>query len=450
MNPLERVIERIASKQQDYARYDFSAAENDALKTFFDLSQEFTELEDFFALCVGIPKTYFGLNARFYLMHEKLGRLALVAQSDEAELPPQAAPPDGEWGNTEGPVLCDGRLLVGVRGKSFLMDELPFRTHDGLIGLLEVFPIVAEEEHRIFFLRKFGNRIGYNLHNKFLAIKNEQHLKFIRTLVMDIEHNIIVPNMIFRLYLRQLKARLQQNTMVEEQFRALLGTGASASDLQTLLAALAEVNQGLSAEFEHIDRHYTDMSLFLETLLRRSHFDQGRLIPRTKLCNLKREVVVPQLDRFRDQFADRGIRIDDRFSGLPDEELIGVVDVGLLSQVYANLFSNAMKYTEAIITESGQPAKYISYGREILPNYYGEGCDGVKYNVFSTGSHLAPEEREHIYDEGVRAANATDQPGSGHGLSFVRNVIEIHGGVVGYEPTEYGNNFYFILPGDSV
>lgn len=451
MNPLEQVLERIATKQQDYIRYDFSGAENDALKTFFDLSQEFSELDAFLALCVGIPRVFFGLSARFYLMNEKLGRLALASESMPSELPPHSPPPDEDFGSADGPILRDGTLLLGIRGKSFLMDQLPFHTHDGLIGLLEVWPIVAEEEHRIFFLRKYGNRIGYNLHNKFLAMKNEQHLKFIRTLVMDIEHNIIVPNMIFRLYLRQLKSRLQQNAAVEEQLRAIVHRGSSKSmDLHLLLDGLAEVNRGLEIEFEHIDRHYTDMSLFLETLLRRSHFDEGRLIPRTKLCNLKKEVVVPQLERFRERFADRGIRIDDRFSGLPDEELIGVVDVGLLSQVYANLFSNAMKYTEEVVTESGECMKYISYGREILPDYLGDGRDGVKYNIFSTGSHLSQEKRDCIFDEGVRAENAIDQPGAGHGLSFVRNVIEIHGGEVGYEPTQYGNNFYFILPRDAL
>ena len=37
-------------------------------------------------------------------------------------------------------------------------------------------------------------------------------------------------------------------------------------------------------------------------------------------------------------------------------------------------------------------------------------------------------------------------PGTGHGLAFVKQVVEIHGGVAGYEATEEGNNFYFILP----
>jgi len=46
----------------------------------------------------------------------------------------------------------------------------------------------------------------------------------------------------------------------------------------------------------------------------------------------------------------------------------------------------------------------------------------------------------------MRGDGNLDVPGTGHGLSFIRHVIEMHGGRVGYEPTAGGNNFYFILP----
>ncbi|NIN36254.1 MAG: sensor histidine kinase, partial [Gammaproteobacteria bacterium] len=76
----------------------------------------------------------------------------------------------------------------------------------------------------------------------------------------------------------------------------------------------------------------------------------------------------------------------------------------------------------------------------------GPGKDGVKYNVFSTGPHIAPEERERIFDDGYRGSNALDRAGTGHGLNFIKNAVEIHGGAAGYEATQYGNNFYFIIP----
>jgi signal transduction histidine kinase len=59
---------------------------------------------------------------------------------------------------------------------------------------------------------------------------------------------------------------------------------------------------------------------------------------------------------------------------------------------------------------------------------------------------VPPEERDVIFDEGYRGSHARGEPGTGHGLSFVKSVVRIHGGVVGYEATHLGNNFYFILP----
>jgi signal transduction histidine kinase len=88
----------------------------------------------------------------------------------------------------------------------------------------------------------------------------------------------------------------------------------------------------------------------------------------------------------------------------------------------------------------------VAYGRDVLPEYFGPGKDGIKFNMFTTGPHIPPEDRGHVFDEGYRGSNIDGEVGTGRGLYFVRNVIETHGGEVGYEPTPGGNNFYFILP----
>ena len=66
-----------------------------------------------------------------------------------------------------------------------------------------------------------------------------------------------------------------------------------------------------------------------------------------------------------------------------------------------------------------------------------------------TGPHIAVEEREKIFEEGYRGSNISNKPGTGHGLTFIRNAIDMHGGVAGYEANQYGNNFYFIIPGSN-
>ena len=444
MASLNEILHRIQSKNVDYSQYRFSDTESTAFMTFFDLAQEFDGIEDFSLLCVAIPKSFFDLEARLYLIDPKLNKLSLFAKTEGgAKL---HTPPPHEVKPCEHPYYTSNNgLVLTIRGKKLLIDELPFETRDNVLGMLELYPLKEMSPHRTLFLEKYSNRIGFNLHNRFLVEKNIEHLRFIRTLVADIEHNVIAPNMVYRLYLKHLRRKITKNIEIEKSISPGTEPGKEVT-MEHLLAELNEVNRGLVEELENLEKHYQNMSLFLETLFRRSHFDKGRLTLIKKPCNVKKDVVQPQLERYADQFRNMGIAIDDRLSGIPDEEVISVVDIGLMAQVYANLFSNALKYTEEVVTDSGERKKYISYGREEIRDFFGPGKDGIKYNVFNTGPHIPNEEQGKIFEDEYRGSNAADKPGTGHGLAFIKNAVEIHGGIVGYEPTQYGNNFYFILP----
>lgn len=440
------IRERIENKKDDYGTYNFIPVENNAIMTFFDLAQEFDTIEDFYSLCVSIPNVFFGLHARLYLIDPKSNELALAAKTDNPEEELYTSPPAGVQ-PAEHPYYTDNSLVLSIRGKSILMDQLPFKTSSDILGLLQVHPAEGLGPHQELFFEKFANRIGFNIHNRFLMEKNIEHLRFIRTLVADIEHNVIVPNMVYKLFLRRLKGKIIKNGEIEKLLaRCPVSDPGDAKCIGGILSELSDVNLSLTEEFDNIEKHYKNMSLFLETLLRRSHFDQGRLTLRTKQCNMKRDVVQPQLERYLEQFRNMGIAIDDRFSGIPDEDVIGVVDMGLMAQVYANLFSNALKYTQEITLEWGEKKKFIAYGHQIIGDFFGPGRDGVKYNVFSSGPHIRQEERGNLFEEEFRGSNVDNKPGTGLGLAFIKNAVEIHGGVVGYEATRFGNNFYFILP----
>jgi signal transduction histidine kinase len=447
MATLTSILERIEIKKSDYLRYNFSQTENNALKTFFDLAQEFSSIADFHILCVAVPKSFFNLDARLYLINPKFLGLSLAAATENGAYRLHTPPP-ADVNPQEHPYYTDRKSLVlTIRGKKFLIEQLPFRTEDDVLGLLEVYPVVKPDSHTELFFEKYANRIGFRIHNKIMVEKNIEHLRFIRSLVADIEHNIIVPNMVYKLFLRRLKANAKRNEAIERQLADLAQAGnINSPATEKVIKELVNINSGFEAELENLEKHYNNMTLFIETLFRKSHFDQGRLTLRTKPCNMQKDVVLPQIERYLDQFGKAGISIDDRMSGIPDEEVINVVDVGLLAQVYANLFSNALKYTQEVMTDTGERKKYLAYGHSIIRDYFGPGKDGVKYNVFSTGPHIPEEERPNLFKEEFRASNALDKPGTGHGLSFIRNAIEIHGGVAGYEATKYGNNFYFIIP----
>jgi len=442
----QNIAARIEEKKADYTSYGFTRVESNALKTFFDLAQEFESIEDIYEISVGIPRSFFNLNALLYIVDFPKSQFVLVAKSEnvgtEIGAPPLSPIKFGEF-----PYSREKSIVFAVHGNRQLTKELPLAADNDVIGMLEIYPRDHLDQHQELFFQKYANRIGFNVHMRFLLEKYSEHIAFIKSLVGDIEHNVIIPNMVYKLFLRGLRGKIQKNKEIEQLFKKhSLQAGTQCKDFEPILAELREVNRGLAEEFGNIEKHYHSTSLFLETLLRKSHFDEGRLTLRTKACNMKHAVIIPQLERLADQFAENGITIDNSYSGIPDDDMVVVVDIGLMAQVYANLFSNALKYAHHITGKDGRSQKYLSYGREKLKNYFGRDKGGIKYNVFNTGPHIPARERKSVFEEGYRGADSSSRPGTGHGLAFVKNAVELHGGVAGYEPTPDGNNFYFILP----
>ena len=60
---LEKIMVRIEEKRRSFQAYKFDAQENDALKTFFDLAQEYETLDNFYRLSVGVIKEFFGQDS---------------------------------------------------------------------------------------------------------------------------------------------------------------------------------------------------------------------------------------------------------------------------------------------------------------------------------------------------------------------------------------------------
>lgn len=451
MEDLAYIFSRVEDKKQDYVRYDFSNVQDSALKTFLDLAQEFETLEDLYRVCVAVPKTHFGLDTNLYLMDNKSEALVLVCTSKEGYQgsPDKLSPPSIKPRNEA--FIENNSLFTPIFGKTATQDVGASTKKQALLGMLQVTPGSNLSESEKFYFQKFANRIGYSIFNRILKQRNVEHLKFIESLVADIEHNVIVPNMAFRLFLRRLEAKIRKNREIESVLQEKCSELAEGGTLdhfwqERVMAELQEVNRGLEDEYSNIERHNRNISLFVESLFRRSHFKEGRFVPHKRLCKFKQEIIDPQLERFKENFHSRGIAIDVHQGGVPDESLVAVADVGLISQVYANLFSNALKYTRTVHDGEGNPRTFVAFGQEVLKDYFGSGQDGIKFNVFSTGQHIPPDERDRIFEEGYRGVDAGGVPGTGHGLSFVKRAVEMHDGVVGYEPTPLGNNVYFILP----
>jgi signal transduction histidine kinase len=452
---LLHIQKRVREKLVDHTRYNFTKLQNNLLKSFFDLVQEYDRLDDFYRISVVVLLESMQIESKLYLLNDKEKHLQLVCTSQQGIIREPVPVPTGIY-LSDQPYTTNNSYVVPIYRKPPQDKEqdnnVMFQTQQQwlgltkILGMFEIFPADKLSEEDKFFLSKYANRIGFRLHNKLIAQQNIHHLKFINSLVMDIEHNVIIPNMYFKHLFNQLRRKIND---MEELEQTMLGlkktTGVSDEAFQEVLDRLVSLRTDLVGYHQELQKHHANLSLFLESLFRREHFERGHLVLKPKLCRVEKEIIQPQLGQYRSRMRSNNIVVD-RPTGMDSEEIPILVDKGLLSQVYANLFSNAVKYTQGIIDQDGNTRKAVAYGREIIEEYFGPGQRGVKFNVFTTGSHIPHEEVSGLFSEGFRGINSIDKPGTGHGLAFIRHVIELHGGKVGYEATSQGNNFYFILP----
>ena len=460
---LQQVCERVHDKTESYTQYNFAQYHNDFLKAFFDLAQEYDSLEDFYRVCISVPYAMLGVSSALYLCKGKDEGLFLVCSSGRGVLKePEPAAYPVEMHDTpyeragsyvipiysKQPFKPTGSVAApnGAQRQTTLWNDLNGSCGEGhTLGMYELSAGGNLSDADRFFFIKYANRIGYNLDNRLIARQNVQHLKFINALVVDIEHNIIVPNMYFKHIFNQLRKKIEEISELQEHMQRAIAKVSDPGDCESCCHALSEMQKSLFAYHQEMVKHHSNMSLFLESLFRKEHFERGHLVLHPKQCFVEKDVIQPQLDHYASRLKAANVSVE-KPDNMEQEEISISVDIGLLAQVYANLFSNAAKYTREIIDDNGALRKAVAYGREILKNYPEPGHNSIKFNVFTTGPRMDKEEGNSLFLEGVRGADSKQIPGTGHGLSFIRHVVEMHGGEAGYEPTSQGNNFYFILP----
>jgi len=107
-------------------------------------------------------------------------------------------------------------------------------------------------------------------------------------------------------------------------------------------------------------------------------------------------------------------------------------DANRLTQVFSNLISNALKHTS-----NGR----ITYGYRLINE-----TQDIEFFVKDTGSGIAPEFLEHIFDTYV-SQDAVRQQGYGLGLALCKIIVEKLGGTIKVDSIlGKGSTFTFTLP----
>lgn len=417
--------ERLSRRIHD----DRAASQSAALSLFFEASFAFESLRDLKSLCVLVPDVCLDTPASLYMRGPKdtlTLRRTTTAHGHRLVTFPDHACPDPSSVNR-----LDGLSTVPICEPG---------SEPRLIGVLclhkDLCP--AEEAFYLDYARSAARLMAV----KQVAISNRQRLTFINNLVRDIGHNVIVPNMHFKLLFLQMEKQLDALARKVDA----LDPGRVDSPDRTIRRELPLLIKDLKDKQKSISQRFQQSSLFLESLLRRSHFEKGRYDLQLRPCKFKSQVFEPQLERFRPLLSAQGITIRIAPDVRIDEDIILEADLGLISQVFANLLANAVKYTTAMPANAGREEKLVLYGWNTLPHAFGTGQPGIRLFVSTTGQGIPRQEWSRLFDADFRSSDAKSVEGSGHGLYFVKQIVELHKGRVGYSYEKPMNTFAVTLP----
>ena len=419
------LLERLAGCADD----DSAAARSTALNLFFEASFEFESLRDLKSLCVLVPDVCMGTPASLYMRGPKdtlrLRRTTSTHGPRLTTFPEPSCPDPAAIMRLEGLTaipICEAGPEPKLLGMLCLHKDLS----------------PAEETFYLGYVRSAVQLMAM----KQIAISNRQRLTFINNLVRDIGHNVIVPNMHFKLLFLQMEKQLERLGRKVESL-ASMHSDAPEREARQELASMA---RELQTKQKSISRRFQQSSLFLESLLRRSNFEKGRYDLQLRPCKFKSQIFEPLLERFLPLLNAQGITIRIDPDVRIDEDIVLEADLGLIAQVFANLLSNAVKYTVSMPAESGREEKLVIYGWESKPHAFGPAQPGIELYIRTTGHQIPRQDWPQLFNADFRGNATENVEGSGHGLFFIKQIVELHNGRVGYSYSAPMNTFHVTLP----
>lgn len=172
-----------------------------------------------------------------------------------------------------------------------------------------------------------------------------------------------------------------------------------------------------------------------------------------------RHIVEMRAQSFQSLAAESKLTLEQTVFPEVPETLI--FDENKISQVFNNLFSNAIKYNQpggkvsiaAFVCKKLQDIPQAAAARELgWPGQRnGIVCpeDSVVVSVSDTGSGIPAAEMPKLFNkfQQLSTSSKSEKKGTGLGLVVVKGIVEAHGGQVGVLSEEgRGSTFYFTLP----
>ena len=162
----------------------------------------------------------------------------------------------------------------------------------------------------------------------------------------------------------------------------------------------------------------------ITNILKLNRLENQQIYPESKRYNLGEQLAECLLN-FESTWEKKDIDIETDI----EEDVLVESDDDLLSLVWNNLFSNALKFTEP--------------GGTVSVTLKTEG-DHAAVRVTDTGCGISPETGKHIFEKFYQGDTSHATQGNGLGLALVKRVVDIVGGDISVE-SEVGKGSTFTV-----
>jgi PAS domain S-box-containing protein len=176
----------------------------------------------------------------------------------------------------------------------------------------------------------------------------------------------------------------------------------------------------------------------IEDLLLLSRADAGQLRLSREIIQLQ-DVMINAVEEFELSARDKGVTM--------------VIDI---AQDFPRLYADAVRIQQVLRNLISNALHFTPKGEKVTVSAYVEDYDAlsdesqrvVKLQIKDTGSGIAPEYQERIFDRFYQIPDTnSSRSGQGLGLAIVKMIVELHNGSITVESTPgQGSTFTCILP----
>lgn len=256
--------------------------------------------------------------------------------------------------------------------------------------------VAYDSEDEIGRLGKSINKMSEKLKDAMNGLKHDVERR--KQLVRNISHELKTPIGVIKGYAEGLKYGVAEDKENREKYCMVIS--------------------------EECDR----MNRMVQELLNLSMMESGVFELKKSKFYIE-ELIKNIVEIFKPKFAETNVILDLSIK----ENLVILADYGLIERVINNYIVNALNHLDE--------NKFIRIVGE-------KKGSGVRISVFNSGKQISENELKNIWDVFYKVDKARSRQYGGHGigLSIVKLIAELHGGIVGVENAEGGVLFFIDLP----